>query len=127
MKKIVDVANTALEKMVEEIVNESAIEYEDGWRGYLMDLAQGGCVGGMVSELVYYTDTVAFYEHYKDEIGKLLAEALSDAGCRLDELFGDKWDSDDPLCLGELNQNLLAWFGFEQTAFDLGRRVGIVL
>ena len=120
-------ANTALEKEVQGIVNEHAADYDDGWRGYLMDLAHGGCCSGMVGELIYFADTCAFFSLHKNEINKLLYDALSDAGCTPAELFGDKWDKEDPLALEDANQNLLAWFGFEQTAFDLGRRVGIEL
>ena len=35
------------------------------------------------------------------------------------ELFGDKWNNDDPLALDAMNQNLLAWFGFETVASNL--------
>ena len=31
------------------------------------------------------------------------------------DLFGDKWDKEDPLAQDICNQNLLAWFGFEET------------
>ena len=34
-------------------------------------------------------------------------------------------DSDDPLALETQNQNLLAWFAFEETAFQLARVNGI--
>ena len=30
-------------------------------------------------------------------------------------LFGEKWDKEDPLAQDDFNQNLLAWFGFEET------------
>lgn len=30
-------------------------------------------------------------------------------------MFGDKWDEEDPLAQNTFNQNLLAWFGFEET------------
>lgn len=31
------------------------------------------------------------------------------------ELFREKWDKEDPLSNDYTNQNLLAWFGFEET------------
>lgn len=41
-----------------------------------------------------------------------------------EEIFGDKWDKEDPLALSTMNQNLLAWFAFEETAFELARKQG---
>ena len=37
------------------------------------------------------------------------------------ELFGDKWDNEDPLAIDYYNQNLLAWFGFEETMRNLAK------
>ena len=36
------------------------------------------------------------------------------------ELFGSKWDNEDPLAIEDYNQNLLAWFGFEETLRNIG-------
>ena len=38
----------------------------------------------------------------------------------MSELFGNKWDKEDPLGRDDYNQNLLAWFGFEETLRKLG-------
>lgn len=38
----------------------------------------------------------------------------------LPELFGDKWDKEDPLGNSDFNMNLLAWFGFEETMRNIG-------
>ena len=35
-------------------------------------------------------------------------------------IFGKKWDDEDPLAYYDYNQNLLAWFGFEETLRKLG-------
>lgn len=85
--------------------------------GALEDLLAHGCESGMVEELIYYTDTCVFYEKHKAEINALLAELLDNTGYTSPaNLFGDKWDSTDPLALDSQNQNLLAWFGFEEAA-----------
>jgi len=88
---------------------------EDGYNDCIDDLLQYGCQSGIVGELVYYVDTVAFYEAHRQEIAQLLAEILSDTGLTVDKIFAD-WDAADPLALDTHNQNLLAWFGFEETA-----------
>ena len=88
--------------------------------GALEDLLAHGCESGMVGELIYYSDTYAFYEQHCKEINALLAEMLDNTGCKSPaELFGTKWDSADPLALDIQNQNLLAWFGFEEAARQL--------
>lgn len=73
------------------------------------DVLQYGCVSGCVSELIYYSDTLAFYEEYKEEINNL----LNNIGLNMSDLNG--FDEEDPLCLETNNRNLLAWFGFEET------------
>ena len=78
-----------------------------------------GCVSGCVSSLVYYCDTLAFYEKYRDEINSLVYEVCYDYGnFDLSLIFKD-WDKEDPLCLNTHNRNLLAWFGFEETLYRI--------
>lgn len=89
-------------------------------KGALEDLLAHGCASGMVGELIYYSDTYAFYEQHCKEINALLAEMMDSTGYTSPaSLFGDKWDSADPLALDLHNQNLLAWFGFEEAARQL--------
>lgn len=104
-----------LEKHVKKWIKQQAVDYSDGVNGVMRDLMYGGCQSGFVTHLIYYTDTVKFYKKYKDEINELLATYYDSAFT----LFGDKWDVDDPLALDTQNQNLLAWFGFEETASRL--------
>lgn len=76
----------------------------------------------MVGHLIYYNQTTAYYEEHKDEINKLLYEIMDECGIYApSQLFGDKWDEEDPLAIDVLNQNLLAWFGFEETMRKVAR------
>ncbi len=115
-------AATKLEKAVQAVINQSADGNAESW---LNDLMRGGCQSGMVGSLIYYTDTVKFYKAHRDEISAMLGESCEDTGCSPAELFGDKWEKEDPLATYQLNQNLLAWFGFEETARILADRNGI--
>jgi len=86
----------------------------------------GGCQSGMVSGLIYYNDTVKFYKAHKKEIKTLLVDMLAETGYTDPiGLFGDKWDKADPFADDTNNQNLLAWFGFEETARRLADKNGI--
>ena len=65
--------------------------------------------------------TVRFYNQYKEEIDGLLYELMYKTGLYTpSDLFGDKWDKEDPLAAEDFNQNLLAWFGFEETLRKIG-------
>lgn len=103
-----------------------AIDYVlDRWGDYddkgaiFAEVLQHGCISGIVGNLVYYSQTIAFFEKHKNEINGLLTEILNEIGeTSPSKLFRD-WDNDDPLATETHNQNLLAWFGFEETLHRL--------
>jgi len=84
-----------------------------------LDDISHGLSSGVVNGLIYYSETTAFYQSFKVEISQLLYALLDDAGLSIAELFGDKWDEKDPLALEDTNQNLLAWFAYEEVAEKL--------
>lgn len=85
------------------------------------DVLYHGCQSGIVTELIYYADTVRFCRQYRNEINALLSETMCGTGLSSPaELFGEKWDIEDPLAQDCHNQNLLAWFGFEETLRNIG-------
>lgn len=107
-------ASGGLEKYVLDYVIGRWDDYDDK-AGIFTDVLWHGCQSGVVGSLIYYSDTVRFFERHKEEIGELLHEALWECGTNdPKDLFGDKWDEEDPLALDACNQNLLAWFGFEE-------------
>jgi len=126
--KIKDIKNyetsTKLEKATKKIIlNHVEKGYVEGW---FEDLFNSGCVSGMVGELIYYRDTIKFFKKHKEDITTLLYELLDSCGfvCP-SELFGGSWDKEDPLALEQTNQNLLAWFGFEETARKIANDLGL--
>ena len=93
----------------------------DDKKNIFTDVLYYGCQSGMVGFLIYYSDTVRFYKRYRQEIDDLLYEEMDGTGLfSPTEIFGDKWDKEDPLGRDDYNQNLLAWFGFEETLRKLG-------
>lgn len=110
-------SETKLQRVVRVWLNNTGMDYQNGWRGAYKDLEYGGCQSGMVSKLIYYHDTVRFYKRHQSEIDALLKNSFEESGVAdPSDLFGDKWDTTDPLARDTSNQNLLAWFGFEETA-----------
>ncbi len=116
---------TRMQREVRRWINGQAREYDNGVAGVLRDLAYGGCASGYVSGMICYADTLAFFREHRKEIASLLAETLADFGGTVSQLFGDKWDDSDPLAEETQNQNLLAWFAWEETARALGQSAGI--
>lgn len=87
----------------------------DSIGGVAEDLWQGGCASGVVCHLIYYKDTLAFYQEHQADINVLLRDLIDGTGESVGSLLRD-WDESDPLALDTSNQNLLAWFGFEEAA-----------
>lgn len=79
--------------------------------GFFQDLANHGCVSGMIPGLVYYFDTHAFFDLHYSEIEELREEFEDQTG--------------QPLQINGDLKNALAWFAFEQTAFRLAEELGL--
>lgn len=100
---------------LKELVMQDARENGES---YLSEVTQYGCQSGVVGRLIYYADTMRFYTDYHEAIAALLHELIEQTGCQPHQLFHD-WDETDPLATDVHNQNLLAWFGYEQIASRL--------
>lgn len=120
VKEIKRNSNSPLTKRVCNYVIGRWGDYND--KKYIFtDVLHNGCCSGVVSELIYYYDTVRFYKQYRQEINEMLYNIMNETGLYApSELFGDKWDKEDPLAQYDYNQNLLAWFGFEETLRNIG-------
>ena len=113
--------NNKLEKRVCSYVIDKWSDYDDK-KHIFTDVLYYGCQSGTVGFLIYYSDTVAFYNKYKEEINTLLYDVMGSTGLNsMSDLFGKNWDNEDPLCIDCYNQNLMAWFGFEETLRNIGR------
>lgn len=100
---------TKLEKEVCRYILDEWSDYTDK-KAVFTDVLYHGCQSGIVGSLIYCTDTVAFYKRHREQ------ETMDECGSyNPSDLFGDKWDKEDPLVLDTYNQNRLAWFGFEET------------
>lgn len=120
IKKLKQSTDSPLTKRVCNYVINEWNDYEDK-TDIFKDVLHHGCQSGVVGELIYYSDTVAFYKQYRKEINELLSEIMDGTGLyNLSDLFGKNWDKEDPLATDVYNQNLLAWFGFEQTLRNIG-------
>lgn len=128
-----------LEKFVSNWIDEKTNDYDGNRKSVYEDLQYGGCISGMVGELIYYSDTVAFFKKYKKEIYALVDDFCSNTGESIQDFFGHA--NNFPLDKNELRNysfsggidglirsnkdiadqimNWLAWFGFEETAYRM--------
>ena len=83
------------------------------------DVTQHGCSGGTISELIYYADTSAFYEKYKEEIWRRLSDMADDLGepsiLHLIVTFNGAKEVGSELQL----HNLLAWWACEDVCREI--------
>ncbi len=121
IEQIRDNTTSELMKDVIDYVLNEWDEYDDK-KNIILDVLGHGCQSGYVGHLVYYSQTTAYYKEHKEEIDELLYDTMDECGIYVpSELFGDQWDEEDPLAIDCCNQNLLAWFGFEETMRNFAR------
>ena len=89
---------------IKAAVAQEALERDDS-QSFFDDLQQHGCISGTVTSLIYYTDTHAFYDKHYEEIEELRSEYEDSTG--------------EPLQIKGDLKNYLAWFAFEQVAYQL--------
>lgn len=99
------VANANEDSLAKFVANEALDRDESEIINWFEDLLSYGCQSGMISSLVYYTDTNAFFDKHYYEIMQLKEEYEDSLG--------------EPLRMPYQMKNFLAWFGFEQTAQTL--------
>ena len=121
VEKVKNATDNKLVKWVCDYIVRKWNKYDDK-KHIFLDVMKYGCISGVCHDLVYYEQTKRFYETYKYEINELIYKC---GYTDLSDLFGSDWDPYDPLALEEDNQNLLAWFGFEETITNIARKFGI--
>lgn len=109
----------ALEREVKSICESESENYDDGIRGFIKDLRQGGCVSGLVGSLIYYSDTIEFYDKFENEIQELIDNYTQELGYNNRLEFISSLNGSENVHSNEQLKNLLAWFAFEETAFQL--------
>ena len=114
-----DTENKLIKRVCDYVIGEWN-DYNDK-KHIFTDVLYHGCQSGMVGFLIWYSDTTAFYKKYREEINELLYDVQASTGLYgMKDLFGKRWDEEDPLAIEDYNQNLLAWFGFEETLRNIG-------
>lgn len=116
---IVNLAQNAIEKQVAE----DAMNHDDDPKGYLDDVTQHGCQSGMVPGMVYYHDTVAFYDQHEELIWELLYAEHQAMGEGNILTYIAQLNGADNVGSGDQFKNLLAWWAYEHCAYQLQTRI----
>lgn len=116
-----NISNKTLKSALQEIIQSKpnslkatvaneGLDHED-IACFFSDLLQHGCISGMVGSLIYYTDTHKFFDTHYDEIEALRSEYQDNIG--------------EPLEIKNNLKNFLAWFAFEETAYQMALELGL--
>lgn len=100
-------------KIKQEIIDH-VLEYyqsDDEVICFFRNLLKSGCESGMVSNMVYYSDTHAFFDRHYCEIEDLRYENLENYG--------------EPMLIRLDLKNHLACFAYEEIAWRLADELGI--
>ncbi|MBO6522558.1 MAG: hypothetical protein JJ971_01920 [Balneolaceae bacterium] len=107
LKKIIKEKPTS----IQAFVAEEALDHEN-LSHFFNDLSSHGCISGMVGSLIYYHQTHQFFDCHYEDINDLRLEYEENTGLQIQ--------------LGSDLKNTLAWFAFEETAFQLGNELGLL-
>lgn len=102
----------AIEKEIDNDLEKYVIDdilSKDNPEEYIKGVLNHGCVSGMVSSLIYYTSTKAFYIKFMEEIEELYQDTTEEIG--------------EPLVISYPMYNWFAWFGYEQTLYKLADKL----
>ena len=112
LKKIISSKSSTLKAYVakealifSEDVNDNEVVF------FFEGLLKHGCVSGWINSLCFYSQTHKFYDEYYDEIEDLRYNYENSMG--------------QPITIKGDLKNFMAWFAFEETAYQLANELGI--
>ena len=107
LKKELQIISNVEQNSIEKEVALKAIEYHT-IKDFFTDLSNNGCVSGMIGTLIYYTDTSAFFDTHYQEIIWLKTDFEESTGISMK--------------IPHEVKNFLAWFAFEEVAYQLAQK-----
>lgn len=110
---LMEIANQKEDSIKKAVADEVIIhaETDEEVINFFKDLQTHGCQSGMVSTLIYYRDTHAFFDTHYDEIMDLRQDYKDSCGIDIPIQYDLK--------------NTLAWFAFEEVAYQLANELEI--
>ena len=87
--------------------------------GQVAEVVLHGCSGGVVSELIYYADSCAFYEQYEGEIWDRLDQMSCDLGEESILHLIASFNGAKSVGSHDQFRNLLAWWACEDVCREI--------
>lgn len=112
--------NRLYKRVINEIVADSQDYNGDNIQERILarlDDVGHGLSSGIVGSMIYYSDTVNFFNRYRKDIEELWQEFADSTGMKLQDLRD--FDESDPFIRETSNKNLLAWWSYEEIASQL--------
>ena len=109
--KKVNQFNTKLEKRVISDLLNTGLTTEE-LKDHIKDIVQCGCISGIVSSLVYYSDTTRFFNCYRQEILTMLTDPDKNIYSEYTYLLDQKKYSVS-------EKNSLSWFAYDNTVIRI--------
>ena len=109
--KKVNQFNTKLEKRVINDLLNTGLSTEE-LKDHIKDIVQCGCISGIVSSLVYYSDATRFFNCYRQEILTMLTDPDKNIYSEYTYLLDQKKYS-----VSEKND--LSWFAYDNTVIRI--------
>ena len=93
-------------------------------KGYISNIIEQGCISGCVSSLIYYSDTVKFFNCYRKEILKLFKEFICDNNLyeNSEGLYIKIYDTviyKNQKKFTTEEKNSLTWFAYEEVVYRI--------
>lgn len=103
--------DTPMRKWVLDDVYDMA-EEDYSMSEYCQEVINYGCSSGVVISMIYYTDTIKFYDNFVDEINDLLVNY----GVNPIDIANN---DDDKLFISYDSKNKLAWYAYEAIVYEI--------
>ena len=97
-------------KVINDLLNTGLSTEE--LKDRIKDIVQCGCISGIVPSLIYYSDTVRFFNCYRKEILTMLTDPDKNIYSEYTYLLNDKKYSVS-------QKNDLAWFAYDNTVIRI--------
>lgn len=119
LKKEKEFSNRLSKRVINDLLTNGYTTEE--LKYYMEDILQYGCSGGLVSSLIYYSETTRFFNNYREEILNLFKEFIHDTESYHENCQGKYIKIYDTIIYEDQRKytmeekNNLSWFAYEET------------
>ena len=110
LKKTEEFNSRVERKVINDLINTGLTTEE--LKDHIKDIVQCGCISGIVPSLIYYSDTVRFFNCYRKEILSMVQDPDKNIYSEYTYLLNDKKYSAS-------QKNDLAWFAYDNTVIRI--------